>query len=114
MDAKDYVSAYAIAKICGYAGTFDDFKSLYDQYYSDIIKTLPQKLQFTSKTDELHICHIATVFSVRVQHERLIRVQPEYRCINHSKSTASLMLRRNQKWQTEECKKLRNDVCHTQ
>lgn len=43
MDAKDYVSAYAIAKICGYAGTFDDFKSLYDQYYSEIIKSLPEE-----------------------------------------------------------------------
>ena len=36
------------------------------------------------------------------------------RCINHSKSTDSLMLRRNQKWQTEECEQLRNAVCHTQ
>lgn len=37
MDTKDYVSAYAIAKICGYTGSFDDFKNLYDQYYSEII-----------------------------------------------------------------------------
>ena len=40
MDNKEYASAYAIAKVCGYSGSFDDFKKLYDQYYSDIIKSL--------------------------------------------------------------------------
>ena len=43
MDIKDYVSAYTIAKICGYAGAFDDFKKLYDQYYSEIINSLPEE-----------------------------------------------------------------------
>lgn len=43
MDTKDYVSAYAIAKICGYTGSFDDFKNLYVQYYSEIIKALPEE-----------------------------------------------------------------------
>lgn len=43
MDNKEYASAYAIAKICGYSGSFDDFKKLYDQYYSDIIKSLPEE-----------------------------------------------------------------------
>lgn len=41
MDSKEYASAYAIAKICGYTGSFDDFKNLYDQYYSEIIISLP-------------------------------------------------------------------------
>lgn len=41
MDFKEYASAYAIAKICGYTGSFDDFKNLYDQYYSEIIMSLP-------------------------------------------------------------------------
>ena len=42
MDTKDYVSAYALAKICGYTGSFDDFKNLYDQYYSEIIESSPE------------------------------------------------------------------------
>lgn len=41
MDSKEYASAYAIAKICGYTGSFDDFKNLYYQYYSEIIMSLP-------------------------------------------------------------------------
>ncbi len=40
MDTKEFASAYAVAKICGYTGLFDDFKNLYDQYYSEIIKSL--------------------------------------------------------------------------
>lgn len=43
MDSKEYASAYAIAKICGYTGNFDDFKNLYDQYYSEIIMSLPEE-----------------------------------------------------------------------
>lgn len=42
MDSKEYASAYAIAKICGYTGNFDDFKNLYDQYYSEIVNSLPE------------------------------------------------------------------------
>lgn len=41
MDSKEYASAYAIAKICGYTKNFDDFKNLYDQYYSEIVNSLP-------------------------------------------------------------------------
>lgn len=41
MDSKEYASAYAIAKICGYTGSFDDFKNLYYQYYSEIVNSLP-------------------------------------------------------------------------
>lgn len=43
MDSKEYASAYAIAKICGYTGSFDDFKNLYDQYYSEIVNSLPEE-----------------------------------------------------------------------
>lgn len=43
MDSKEYASAYAIAKTCGYTGSFDDFKNLYDQYYSEIIMSLPEE-----------------------------------------------------------------------
>ena len=42
MDSKEFASAYAIAKICGYSESFDDFKNLYDQYYSEIITSLPE------------------------------------------------------------------------
>lgn len=42
MDSKEYASAYAIAKICGYTGSFDDFKNLYYQYYSEIVNSLPE------------------------------------------------------------------------
>lgn len=43
MDSKEYASAYAIAKICGYTGSFDDFKNLYYQYYSEIVNSLPEE-----------------------------------------------------------------------
>ena len=43
MITEKYVSAYATAKICGYNGSYDDFRKLYDQYYSEIIKTLPEE-----------------------------------------------------------------------
>lgn len=43
MDSKEYASAYAIAKICGYTGSFDDFKNLYYQYYSEIVNYLPEE-----------------------------------------------------------------------
>jgi hypothetical protein len=42
LDSKEYASAYAIAKICGYTGSFDDFKNLYTQYYSEIVNSLPE------------------------------------------------------------------------
>ena len=35
MDTKELASAYAVAKICGYTGLFDD--------YSEIIKSLPEE-----------------------------------------------------------------------
>lgn len=41
MSTEKYVSAYATAKICGYNGSYDDFRKLYDQYYSEIISSVP-------------------------------------------------------------------------
>lgn len=41
MSTEQSASLYATAKICGYNGSFDDFKKLYDQYYSEVIETLP-------------------------------------------------------------------------
>lgn len=41
MTAEKYISAYATAKICGYNGSYDDFRKLYDQYYSEIISSAP-------------------------------------------------------------------------
>lgn len=40
MTAEKYISAYATAKICGYNGSYDDFRKLYDQYYSEIISSV--------------------------------------------------------------------------
>ena len=41
MDNKQLASSYATAKCCGFTGSFDEFKKMYDQYYSEIIKELP-------------------------------------------------------------------------
>lgn len=51
MDSKEYASAYAVSKICGYNGTFDDFKNLYDQYYSEIIMSLPEEKPYQAKCE---------------------------------------------------------------
>ena len=40
----EYVSAYAIAKICGYNGSFNDFKTKYDQYREEIKETIPENV----------------------------------------------------------------------
>lgn len=53
MDSKEYASAYAIAKICGYTGSFDDFKNLYDQYYSEIINSLPEEKPQLAKAEAI-------------------------------------------------------------
>jgi hypothetical protein len=41
MDNNQLASSYATAKCCGFTGSFDEFKEMYDQYYSEIIKELP-------------------------------------------------------------------------
>lgn len=43
MTAEKYMSAYATAKICGYNGSYDDFRKLYDQYYSEITSSISAK-----------------------------------------------------------------------
>ncbi len=55
MDSKEYTSAYAIAKICGYTGSFDDFKNLYTQYYSEIVNSLPEEKQVRQNVKQLSI-----------------------------------------------------------
>lgn len=37
---NEYVSAYAITKICGCNDSFNDFKTKYDQYCEEIKKSL--------------------------------------------------------------------------
>lgn len=39
----NYISEFAVAKICGYDGSFDDFKKLYDQYCNEIESSVPQE-----------------------------------------------------------------------
>ena len=51
LDSKEYASAYAIAKICGFSGTLDDFKNLYDQYYSEIIESIPEEKPQPAKAE---------------------------------------------------------------
>lgn len=53
MDSKKYASAYAIAKICGYTGSFDDFKNLYYQYYSEIFNSLPEEKPQLAKAEAI-------------------------------------------------------------
>lgn len=53
MDSKKYASAYAIAKICGYTGSFDDFKNLYTQYYSEIFNSLPEEKPQLAKAEAI-------------------------------------------------------------
>lgn len=51
MTTEKYVSAYATAKICGYNGSYDDFRKLYDQYYSEIISSVPTEEPQLAKTE---------------------------------------------------------------
>jgi len=53
LDSKKYASAYAIAKICGYTGSFDDFKNLYTQYYSEIFNSLPEEKPQLAKAEAI-------------------------------------------------------------
>lgn len=51
MTSKEYASAYSIAKICGFSGTLDDFKNLYDQYCSEIIESIPEEKPQPAKAE---------------------------------------------------------------
>lgn len=54
MDNTQIASTYVLAKICGFSGSFNDFKIMYDQYYSEAIKELdnPSKKYATVKAFE--------------------------------------------------------------
>lgn len=38
MDNNQIASLYATAMCCGFTGSIDEFKTMYSQYYSEIIK----------------------------------------------------------------------------
>lgn len=46
-----YISKFAVAKICGYDGSFDDFKKLYDQYCNEIESSVPQEKPQPAKVE---------------------------------------------------------------
>ena len=54
MTAEKYMSAYATAKICGYNGSYDDFRKLYDQYYSETINSLPAEEPQLAKVEAIN------------------------------------------------------------
>ena len=64
MDSKEYASAYAISKVCGYAGNFDDFKNLYTQYYSETVNSLPEEKPQLAKCEAAinPMCSKRTIF----------------------------------------------------
>lgn len=43
MDNAQIASAYALAKIYGFSGSFNVFKTMYDQYYSEAIENLKKQ-----------------------------------------------------------------------
>lgn len=43
MDNAQIASVYALAKNCGFSGSFNNFKIMYDQYYSEAIKNLEKQ-----------------------------------------------------------------------
>lgn len=48
---NEYVSAYAIAKICGCNDSFSNFKTKYDQYCEEIKKSLPKEENQSSSAE---------------------------------------------------------------
>ena len=48
-----YISEFAVAKICGYDGSFDDFKKLYDQYCKEIERSVPQGKPQSAKVEAI-------------------------------------------------------------
>ena len=46
-----YISEFAVAKICGYDGSFDDFKKLYYQYCNEIESSVPQEKPQPAKVE---------------------------------------------------------------
>lgn len=54
METEIIVASYTTAKICGYKGSYDDFKKLYDQYYSEIINSLPTEEPQLAKVEAIN------------------------------------------------------------
>ena len=54
MSTEQIASLYATAKICGYNGSFDDFKELYDQYYPETINSLPAEEPQLAKVEAIN------------------------------------------------------------
>lgn len=48
-----YISEFAVAKICGYDGSFDDFKKMYDQYCNEIESSIPQEKPQPAKVEAI-------------------------------------------------------------
>lgn len=48
-----YISEFAVSKICGYDGSFDDFKKLYDQYCNEIERSVPQEKPQPAKVEAI-------------------------------------------------------------
>lgn len=59
----EYVSAYAIAKICGYNGSFNDFKIKYDQYCEEINEEISEEEPTLAKYLHLLILSVGTARS---------------------------------------------------
>ena len=54
METEIIVASYTTAKICGYKGSSDDFKKLYDQYYSETINSLPTEEPQLAKVEAIN------------------------------------------------------------
>ena len=54
METEIIVASYTTAKICGYKGSYDDFKKLYDQYYSETINSLPTEEPQLAKVEAIN------------------------------------------------------------
>ena len=48
-----YISEFAVAKICGYDGSFNNLKKLYDQYCNEIERSIPQEKQQPAKVEAI-------------------------------------------------------------
>ena len=54
METEIIVASYTTAKICGYKGSYYDFKKLYDQYYSETINSLPTEEPQLAKVEAIN------------------------------------------------------------
>lgn len=49
MSNKELANAFAIAKVCGFDKSIDEFQKMYSQYYNEAIKELNSKPIETAK-----------------------------------------------------------------